>query len=89
MNFAFNNLYQQLHAFPNNGVGSETIKFVNEILGDFIKNHKEGYFVDYENLQDFITNLLKDYTLLAFKNSDFSALRKKLLLDYPNDKLYF
>lgn len=89
MTYAFNNLYMQLYAYPRSGVCPETVKLVNGLLGDFIKNNKDRYYENFDNLQDFINYILNRYKLLVFKDSDFSSLRTKFIEAYPNDKLYF
>ena len=89
MAYGFNNLYKQLYDFPDKGVSAETVKLVNNILGDFINNNTEGYYVNCKNLQDFIAYVVNNYTLLDFKENDFRCLREKLLFHYPEEKPYF
>lgn len=89
MAYGFNNLYMQLHEYPESGVCPETLRLVNEILGDFIKNNKDGYYINCVHLQDFIDYITNKYKLLPFKDSDFSPLRSKFLAEYPDEKLYF
>lgn len=89
MPFAFNNFFQQLHEFPKSGVAAEPIRLINEVIGEFIRNNHDGFYVNCLNLQEFIAYIEQRYSILPFKSTDFSLLRKKLLAAYPDDSIYF
>ncbi len=89
MPYGFNNIYMQLHKFPEMGVASETIRLINEILGEYIDYKHDGRYSSCDNLQDFIEYIKGRYSLLHFKESDFSLLRTILLSHYPKDKVRF
>ena len=89
MPFVFNNFFRQLHDFPMSGVGVEPVRVVNEVIGDFIHNNHDGFYMNCLNLQEFIVYIKERYSILQFKNADFSILRKKLQAAYPDEEIYF
>ncbi len=89
MPYGFNNLYAQLYQVPEMGVAPETVRMINEILGDFINASGRERYIYCDNLQDFIDYLKSRYKLLVFQNSDFTNLREMMRYHYPDEKIYF
>ncbi len=89
MPYGFNNLYAQLYQVPEMGVAPETVRMINEILGDFINASGQERYIYCDNLQEFIDYLRNRYKLLVFKNSEFTSLRRMMQEYYPDDKIYF
>lgn len=87
--YGFKAVHEQLHDFPKENVSANVIKFVNDIIRAYQADAIRNRYTNCRNLQDFIEYIKHKYTLLEFKDSDFSALRAKLLEEYPDEEIYF
>lgn len=89
MAFGFNNLYKQLWESPSCTVSVETVKFINEVVGGYLKVSEGKHFGNCRELREFIAYVTGVYSLLNFCESDFAVLRDRFKQAYPDEKIYF
>ncbi len=87
--YGLRTIYNHLCKFPEEDVGVEVIKFVNDALAEEFANDNINRYTSCQQLQDYIVYLQNKYTLLQFKDADFSILRKLLADAFPEEKFYF
>ena len=85
--FGFEESYELLHRFPEQGVDGAIIELINRVIREHLVH--EGVFVNCRHLQEFITYLHNKYTMLNFVDRDFPLLRKLLAKENPHMRCFF
>lgn len=82
-------IHDLLASLPNYAVEAELVKVVNDVIGSYLQHYHPDSYISCTALEDYICYLRNHYTMLAFKNSDFSELRQLLQTNFPNEPIYF
>ena len=89
MKGAMKAIYEKMEKHPNWRVRGSEVKSINTALGGYLSNEVNILNENYTNLQDYIEDIRTITDTESMKSTDFTGLKKILLEEYPEEKIFF